>query len=470
MGEDAGDQSLSNEKDGLSKNGFPWDTSVRLQGTVTAFKHRRGYGFVLAEGYTKKSWEIMKERLERDEAGEERRKPEGPQTKAKMAKNGEQRRGDEGVADPSLLPAGHDFFFTRGAMGGGFYITEGEHVSFRVKQLSEKDAAGVGRRRRHRYVSRGQLSDDEDAGAGDGRQGGHLFSAIGLRRYDPETGEEGRILPVAIQGVVTAWDAVAGVGTISELDVDGNLHDDAPTFTVLLEDVDLSPVASSPDSYIDKGRYVKFCVGSTRSTADSDGAAEGADDKKKVKKLERPRALRVILDINMERKCGVVRPPPGAADSSRSTASSSRRAGSASHSTSVLPQQRGVIREMVERKYGFVVDDATGESIFFHVSEMVPPPTAESLPQVGDCVTYDVETIHGGRHAGKKHCVRVRLQHQDIDLALDTSDSSLAATPAGRSDSTTGSSSTSSKSTAKKRKPKEKTAPKSLLDEFDLLD
>lgn len=413
--------------------GTPWDTSVRLHGTVTAFKHRRGYGFVIAEGYTKRSTALLQERA----AG-------------KTKGSGETQ---EASTPPAPL-SGSDFFFTRGALGGGFFVKEGDSVSFRVKTIQhDKSRSALAT---HRYVSRGGASSapDRSSSVGEeeeedglssannveeeerGGRKGNSYSAIGLRRYDVKTGVESRVLPVTISGVVTAWDAVKGVGVISELDMEGNLHPDAPKFSVTLDEMDLSPVANAPDSHISTGRYVKFCV--------FEDALDGEESLS-----ERPRASRVIVDVGTERRLGKVG-STGPSRQRRST--SSHNAGTSPASTLLLASQRGVIREVVEQKYGFVVDDATGESIFFHVSEMEET-DAGAVPRPGDSVVYDLYNVHSGRHAGKKHCLHVRLLTADGGAAPASGNTMEDSPPRGTT-----------------RRTPEKKEKKTLLDEFDLLD
>lgn len=453
---------------------FPWDNSLRLQGVVTAFKHRRGYGFVLAEGYTKASAELLKQ--QREAMSQEGGDSEALETNRQAKKSG----ASPHVGMPK--PKSNDFFFTRVALGGGFFVREGDRVSFRVKPLSEKD--GESKRLRHSYVSRGESlsitgerADSEDADGREGcfRKGGHSFTAIGLRHYNPETGKESRILPVAICGVVTQWDPSTGIGIISELDVDGKLHvEDAPKFEVRLENIDISPVPDSSDSFLQEGRYVKFCTSIPSSSNEASPTASSRRSSSTGEDLQRSpstssnplsQAYRVIIDIGTERRNGVVTTRP----SERAGASHTRQRPSSS-SFGLLADQRGVIREIVERKYAFVVDDASGESIFFHFSEMLEPLSAQNFPRIGDSVVYDTELIPTGRHAGKRHCVRARiLREESVIPALGVDLHSQVGEPTIPPSTSSTAISTSEKKNKKNSKTTSGT-PKSLLEEFDLLD
>lgn len=386
-----------------------WDTSLRIYGFVTGFKHRRGYGFVLAEGYTRRSLEVQKKReLEKTSKNEHRQ------------------------ATAGFFASSKDFFFSRSALGDGFYVTEGDCVSFRVKVLEEAETKQ--KTSAPEYASRGtSMSSDleDDTAVNASRHGKRKnFVALGLRRYDVASGGESRILPVSINGTVISWDEESGSGVIAELDLKGVLYDDAPKFRVLSSEVDLSPSPKSDDSFLEKGRYVKFCFENKESNA--------ADDSKTNEEASLPLARRVIIDRTAEGQHGLV------------FKSKIQRPSFSSPPSSVLPEQRGVIREIIEDKYGFIVDDATGESLFFHLSEMNDSETAE--PHAGDTVVYDVETISRGRHSGKKQCSRIRLLSQSFEGSI-LSESSLG--------NTKGSSSAFSDSSEKR---------KSILDEFDLLD
>lgn len=470
--------------DSTSPSMFPWDASLRLQGVVTAFKHRRGYGFVLAEGYTQTSTKLLEEK--QNSMGE------GSSDKEDFRPGNEKKRSEHLAQESSSKPKSNDFFFTRAALGGGFFVREGDRVSFRVKPLAERDVEP--KHVRHCYISRGggliTSGERGDLEESDGRESAsrketHNFTAIGIRHYNAETGKESRVLPVSINGVVTQWSSSTGTGVISELDVDGKLHvDDAPKFEVRLENLDMSPIPDCADSFLAVGRYVKFCTSVPSSsvelrTPDASSldkqSTESATHSNKVEKDEKssspscpalPQAYRVIIDIGAERRNGVILKRP-----CETTVGSTGRQRSSSSSVGTLSNQRGVIREIVERKYAFVVDDASGESIFFHFSEMVEPLSANNLPRIGDSVMYDTELIPYGRHAGKMHCVRVRLLREEnvlsgLNADLHQPDRQISPTPSP-------SSASFSSSPARKKKSKTKASsesPKSLLEEFDLLD
>lgn len=450
---------------------FPWDTSLRLQGVVTAFKHRRGYGFVLVEGYTRRSENIRDEKEKLNSKNEESL-PSGLQ--------------EEGQADSShrsiVLPKSRDFFFTRVSLGGGYFVNEGDRVSFRVKTYEKKGREDV-KTPRHSYLSRGESlgalgnkteSEEIDGGDSLSHRGGPSFTAVGLRHYNAETGKESRVLPVTITGVITQWNPSTGTGIISELDVDGVLHaDDAPKFEVTLENTDLSPVPESVDSFVAEGRYVKFCASLTSSdecSPDSDSSSsnttQNLENPSNASVNALPKAYRVIIDVGAEKRHGVIPKSPDG-----KTGLSYKRPKS-SPSAEIIANQRGVIREIVERKYAFVVDDASGESIFFHFSEMEQPVSPENLPQIGDSVIYDTKLLASGRHAGKKHCTRVRLLSEENVL------SSLEVGPNKQNSSVSASSKDASidtsvalrRGTKNKNPQRNSEQPKSLLEEFDLLD
>lgn len=403
--------------------------TLRLHGSVTAFKHRRGYGFVLAEGYTKRSMDLMAAQREAAAVQTEEEKDASP--------------SDDAATKTEEAGPGSDFFFTRLALGGGFYVNEGDRVSFRVKRVSGDPAQQDGAT--HRYVSRseGYVSTPyvEDTSAPSKRRQGHKFTAIGFRRYNSVNGEEERILPVGISGVMQRWDSTAGTGLIAELDVEGKHHAEAPTFVVNLEDVDLSPVPNAPDGYMAEGRYVKFCL-----------SPSADENEQQVPHGVEPRAYRVIVDLAAERRHGVHRPP------------TTRRKSFHSGSTAVPsgPRLRGIVRELVERKYGFVLDDSTGESIFFHLSEVDPVVGADHPIRIGDCISYQLMEIAAGRHTGKKHCLRIRLAADDPELKASE------AVPSSEEPHSTQRS--RAPGTSKGEKKKHSSPTEALLDEFDLLD
>lgn len=466
---------LSGKKSAESQttSSFPWDTSLRLHGVVTAFKHRRGYGFVLAEGYTIRSASIREGKENLNVENEENLPSE------------HQKEGKTDLSYGSIvLPKSKDFFFTRVALGGGFFVNEGDRVSFRVKALGERGGEEA-KPLRHSYLSRGEalctldgkrMPEEIEGGEIPLRRGGPSFSAVGLRHYDAESGKESRVLPVTIAGVVTQWNPATGTGVISELDVDGALHaDDAPKFEVKLENTDLSPVPDSSDSFVAQGRYVKFCVSPASSeecSLDADNSSSNKtsslDNISNTSATPLPKAYRVIIDIGAERRHGVIAKLPDG----KTGLTNKRPKSSLSPSGEVLANQRGVIREVVERKYAFVVDDASGESIFFHFSEMEQPVSPENLPRIGDSVMYDTKLLTSGRHAGKRHCLRVRLLSEENVLSSLEVDQHEQNTSVSSSPKKSFIDTSLALGRGKKNKnPQENSKqPKSLLEEFDLLD
>ncbi|RNE97194.1 hypothetical protein TraAM80_09440 [Trypanosoma rangeli] len=307
----------------------------RRIGTVTSFMHRRGYGFL--------------------------REVEPPAAKKKDPRKA-----------AAAIPANTDspgsdvastFFFPRSSLDGGFYLTEGQIVAFdvRVAQPSKKlntrlteansafsaDAA---------LASASADSSDETVNGERSRQ---LSVAHRIRLYDALDGKEKSVTPIMLFGYVDSWDPLAGTGVIAELDLCGSLHDDAPRFTVSLEDLDLAA-----GSELRRGRYVRFCLEAGDRTA----------------------ARRVIVDRSAEKKHAV-------------------RSEAATGDTAGAPESRfyGTVREIVEGRFGFILLDGTGESVFFHLSNA----EGDGVKQ-GDTVSFIMREVTQGKHAGKRTCVRVR--------------------------------------------------------------
>ncbi|ESL07374.1 hypothetical protein TRSC58_04936 [Trypanosoma rangeli SC58] len=307
----------------------------RRIGTVTSFMHRRGYGFL--------------------------REVEPPAAKKKGPCKA-------AAATPASTDApGSDvastFFFPRSSLDGGFYLTEGQIVAFDVRvaqsskklntRLTEANAALSA------DASLASASEDSSDEAVNGERSRQLSVAHRIRLYDALDGKEKSVTPIMLFGYVDSWDPLAGTGVIAELDLCGSLHDDAPRFTVSLEDLDLTA-----GSELRRGRYVRFCLEAGDRTA----------------------ARRVIVDRGAEKKHAV-----------RSEAATGDAAGA--------PESRfyGTVREIVEGRFGFILLDNTGESVFFHLSNA----EGDGIKQ-GDTVSFIMREVTQGKHAGKRTCVRVR--------------------------------------------------------------
>ncbi|EPY30389.1 hypothetical protein AGDE_09468 [Angomonas deanei] len=264
----------------------------RLQGTVTGFKQRRGYGFILTEGIAAK--------------------------------------------DVTEVPEmGKEFFFTRYALDGGHYVTEGERVSFTPTTTI--------------------------------RDGKSLGMAKSIKYYNAITNEERSILPLSLEGKVVEWDPVEGTGVIVELDMKGRFHEDGPRFTVSLEELDLAPGAE-----LYEGRYVRFCS----SAAGAEGTL--------------PVAQRVIVNRKAERERGAKGRPlvPQGADSDE-----------------VTDQTRlfGTVREIRDGKFGFIIDDLSGGSLFFPYTSKL-----RHARRGGRHGFLPPTRGGGGEHTGKPMCLNVR--------------------------------------------------------------
>ncbi|CAM37584.1 conserved hypothetical protein [Leishmania braziliensis MHOM/BR/75/M2904] len=412
--------------------GKPHDAShsaVRLHGTVTAFKHRRGYGFVLAEGIAAPAHPLKRRYVALE--------PQAAATGDKDVKLQKDCLTSLGPAE-----AGKDlpkcFFFTRSALLGGFYVTEGERVSFAVtpvrpgKGINRRVAGNSLRSRKndgdHAVLAstdaaefsldspEGGSEENSDASTRDTQsQANHI--AVDLRYYDANTGKETPISPLTLYGKVVEWDAAEGLGMIAELDTRRQYHEDAPRFPFSSENVDLALGAE-----LRPGRYVRFCLGPAApvpsggsedftATATTDAGAS-ADVGERVE-LE---AQRVIIDASMERRKGAVGRPLILADAAPGTMTSESRF-------------CGVVRELRADAFGFIQDDLSGESIFFHLS------SASSRVKAGDRVTYVLREIEHGKHAGKKACYDVLVDQTAASRAPGVaSDVGGAAAGAGDAD------------------------------------
>lgn len=314
---------------------------LRMHGTVTAFKHRRGYGFVLGEGIVG-----------------------GPVSASGIGATDRAQTS----ATPAAAPDAPPFIFNRAALMGGFYITEGERIAFDVEQRPI-GLQSLGASTDSFRVVDENLRDGTEAGlvAKGDEETGKMSVAARIRMYDAKTQTERPIEPVTIRGRVVGWDAVTGTGTIGELDTKGEYHDDAPKFSVALDDFDLSP-----GTELRAGRYVRFCL--EEDDAESDVRS----------------ARRVIIDRSMEQRHGVHGRPIIPSNTPRGQSSSTRFA--------------GTITQLNER-FGFVLDDYSNGSIFMHNSSV-----SEKGLQEGERVTYLLREVNMGKHAGKRACFDVRRE------------------------------------------------------------
>ncbi|KAK7201646.1 Cold-shock DNA-binding domain containing protein [Novymonas esmeraldas] len=325
----------------------------RLHGTVTAFKHRRGYGFVLAEG-------VVPPASHADAVVAAAAAPEAGGTTEVAARED----GSAGLHET--------YFFTRSALGGAFYVMEGERVSFNVAMQTPKA---------HR------VSSADDHGAADGAEAALELGkseapsaarpvAVKVRCYDAKTGRETPTAPQLLHGIVMEWDAHTQSGTVAELDLRGKLNSDAPRFPIALEDADLHP-----ETEIYVGRCIRFCLEAVQSAGNvlDDAAANDAGEEATLK------ARRWIVDRYME----LQHKTQGTAPLVSATAA---------------PEVRlsGTVREMNGASFGFVRDDVRGESIFFHISAVLSPAV-----RVGDRVTYIVRESPRKKHQGRRECFDV---------------------------------------------------------------
>ncbi|KEG12738.1 hypothetical protein DQ04_01461090 [Trypanosoma grayi] len=303
--------------------------STRRIGTVTTFKHRRGYGFLRELEMT---------------ATSRATKAASSTTEAEAA----------AAAVASGSDATHSFFFPRSSLDGGFFLMEGQSVAFDVRlvQPNKKLAARLGE-------VKGAEATSVDS-AEDGLQK-MLSVAHRIRLYDTATNKEKPVTPITLYGCVENWDSLAGTGVIAELDLSGTLHDDAPRFTVNLEDLDLGGRAE-----LRSGLYVRFCL-------------EGRD---------RTAARRVIIDRDAERKRAAQRITSDGTSSGAEIRSGERGC--------------GTVRDIVEGRFGFVVLDSSGDSIFFHMSNV------EGDVKPGDTVSFVLREVTQGKHAGKRTCIHVQ--------------------------------------------------------------
>lgn len=303
--------------------------ATRRVGTVKSFMHRRGYGFLLeAEG----SHAALRAR-------------------------------DSGAVATSSSGAPATFFFPRSSLDGGFYLTEGQTVSFDVRLVEPSSKLGARLAEANTEASQSPSSPSSRADVDDVASGAPsklLSVAHRIRLYDVASGKERPVTPIVLLGYVENWDSLAGTGVIAELDLSGSLHDDAPRFTVSLEDLDLSG-----RSELRRGRYVRFCLEPGDRTA----------------------ARRVIIDRTAEKR-HAVKCPDGTADDD--AAADERRF-------------YGTVREVVESRFGFIVLNDSGESIFFHLSSVEGEPV-----KAGDIVSFALREVALGKHAGKRKCTRVQ--------------------------------------------------------------
>ncbi|KAG5509450.1 hypothetical protein JKF63_06760 [Porcisia hertigi] len=430
-------------------------SAVRLHGTITAFKHRRGYGFVLAEGVAAAAH---------------------PHRQTYVALESQTTTtADKGVLSEQEEEAGRDlpksFFFTRAALHGGFYVTEGEQVSFSVSPL--RHGEGVGRRVAGDSPSSGKEDGDptavavadteelslgseqaelrEHSSAATKKTSSQNHVAIDLRYYDAKTGKETPISPLMLYGKIVEWDAAEGLGMIAELDTRKQYHENAPRFPFSLENADLSL-----GTELRIGRYVRFCLepasplqvdgsedtaaAATPVTAAGAAAAAAAPDGSEDVELV---AQRVIIDTTMERRKGAIGRPLVPANAAPGTMTSESRFS-------------GVVREVKGAQFGFIQDDLSGESIFFHLSN------ASVKVKTGDRVTYLLREVAHGKHAGKKACYDVLID----EAATSRLPSALSDQRAATDDGDTG----GGRRQAHAAKRRSKTAHDEEDLDFDLLD
>ncbi|EKF27547.1 hypothetical protein MOQ_008727 [Trypanosoma cruzi marinkellei] len=308
----------------------------RRIGTVVSFMHRRGYGFI-------------------------RELESSPAKKKKAHEAAAVAPADADAPGSSAIT---NFFFPRSSLDGGFYLSEGQTVAFDVRltepgknlkaRLAEADISSS-----TASASSTPLCTDGTDVEVDGEGSKKLTFAHRIRLYDARGGQEKPVTPIMLVGYVESWDQLAGKGVIAELDLSGRLNEDAPRFTVGLEDLDLAG-----HSELRRGRYVRFCLESGDRTA----------------------ARRVIIDRGAERKHAA----------QLSAAAEDQVDGNEG-------RQYGTVREIVEGRFGFILLDDTGESVFFHMSNA----EGGGVKQ-GDTVSFIMREVTQGKHAGKRTCLRVR--------------------------------------------------------------
>jgi cold shock CspA family protein len=388
----------------------------RLHGTVTAFKHRRGYGFVLAEGVVPNSEKPTYTSLDALQAQKAAGEASMTATAAANPPASQHKEGGEG--DGMLHKT---YFFTRASLDGGFYVTEGERVTFWVEPVdpalgTERHLGALPRYVRASTSAAAPALTDEfsldTTEGGDGGSGGAagaaatdappLMRATGIRFYDLRTGGQSPIIPITLYGKVVEWDDATGQGVIAELDTHQQYHADAPRFPVSLEDMDLGL-----GSVMHTGRFVRFCIGpaSGRKGSGAAGAGTGEEDVDSEAgdaaaahadedNADQLVAQRVIIDFTLERRRGALGRPLVPSNAAPGTVTDQTRFA-------------GVVREIRGNKFGFIMDDFSGESIFFHA--------VNARPNVreGDRVTYLLREVVRGKHEGKKACFDVRRDTGD---------------------------------------------------------
>ncbi|KAG8346944.1 hypothetical protein TRVL_02219 [Trypanosoma vivax] len=333
--------------EGNSSSSVPLPTSSqtaqRHVGTVTSFMHRRGYGFIRGIEF-----------------------PSANPASALAQQTSITSEGDHA-----------NFFFHRSSLDGGFYVTEGQTVSFDVRTIQPGAQLNEQLARTHESVKGGPSKA--------------LSVAHRIRRFDVATGREGAITPITLQGCVESWDAISGTGVIAELDLNGMLHDDAPRFSVGLEDLDLVR-----HSDFRRGLYVRFCLEQGDRTA----------------------ARRVIIDRAAELKHRT---------RSSSVSSSGRVLTDTSHSST--ERFHGTVRETVDGRFGFITVNETGNSVFFHMTNVAgwgDTSKGDDCGTVkpGDIVSFVVQDIKSGKHAGKKTCLDIRKCDAQQNLVKPEGDGS----------------------------------------------
>lgn len=385
---------------------FPLPTQ-RLHGTVTAFKHRRGYGFVLAEGVATPS----KPRPPHAAHGKATYVPLAPAEPTTAAAPSEAAATATNAAD--VEAALHQtYFFRRADLNGGFYVTEGERVSFAVVPSADARAKRAAPTRSIAGDGAADVFGLGDEAEPDPAGASTHCKAADVAYYDVKTGNETPITPITLRGVVVEYDAGDGHGVLAELDTRKQLHDDAPRFPFGMEQLDLGVGRD-----VSVGSYVRFCL----EPAEESGAG-----------ASRLVPNRITRDSRAEQRRGANGRPLVPA-------------GAAPGSVTARTRFHGVVRE-VRTSFGFIVDDLSGESIFFHCSN------AQSRIRSGDRVTYLLRELVHGKHAGKKGC---------FDVQLDRDGAQSAAS---------GGAPTSTSSAPSARPATSAASPPSHVLDFDLLD
>ncbi|AAZ12445.1 hypothetical protein, conserved [Trypanosoma brucei brucei TREU927] len=316
------------------------EVAPRRVGTVTSFMHRRGYGFITALQLSSS---------------------DSPDTQCLASAE----------LEAAVRENAENFFFPRSSLDGGFYVSQGQTVTFDVlpsPQVNEQVE------KEHR-----EATEDIEA-SGDPPKS--LPVARHIRLCDLDTGKERPVTPVMLHGCVQSWDTITGSGCIAELDLAGNLHDDAPCFNFSLEDLDVVNISD-----LHQGCFVRFCI----------------------ERGDRNAARRVIIDRSTGKRHAPLQ-------QWRSSQGASRALGFAADSKPAAARYYGTVRELVDGRFGFIVLEETGESIFFHMSNVDQDDQNASI-KVGDTVSFILRGVSQGKHAGKRTCLKIRRCSPQPSLA-----------------------------------------------------